>query len=75
MPNVSSLLLLELVSRLVLPDEFPTRSLNPYDDNAEVMPRSAGGEKNSKKWRFLFKMPNIPKIRIKVGSFVFGNCL
>ncbi|KAM9467223.1 uncharacterized protein ACWYII_008977 isoform 1-T1 [Salvelinus alpinus] len=56
----------ELVSRLVLPDEFPTRSLNPANGNAEVMPRSAGGEKNSKKWRFLFKMPKIPKIRIKV---------
>eukprot|EP00063_Salmo_salar_P084525 XP_014059360.1 PREDICTED: uncharacterized protein LOC106607189 isoform X2 [Salmo salar] len=56
----------ELVSRLVQPDEFPTRSLNPSDGNADVMPRSAGGEKNSKKWRFLFKMPSIPKIRIKV---------
>ncbi|KAK6311746.1 hypothetical protein J4Q44_G00174100 [Coregonus suidteri] len=56
----------ELISRLVLPDEFPTRSLNPADGNADVMPPSAGVEKKSKKWRFLFKMPNIPKIRIKV---------
>ncbi|XP_042183435.1 uncharacterized protein LOC112258781 [Oncorhynchus tshawytscha] len=58
----------ELVSRLVQPDEFPTRSLNPADGNAEVTPRSAGGEKNSKKWRFLFKMPNIPKVFKRKGQ-------
>ncbi|XP_035603509.1 uncharacterized protein LOC118365429 [Oncorhynchus keta] len=56
----------ELVSRLVPPDEFPTRSLNPADGNAEVTPCASGGEKNSKRWRFLFKLPNIPKIRIKL---------